>query len=237
MLGKCGLGSQSRQRFQLNFTLVERNIGWALLIAVILLPYSVNAQRKSQFGVKAGMNAAMFGGGFHSETSPKFGYHAGVYYRWALGDLVTLRPELFYSLEGQVFDSMSMGRNGYTILGVESTTSIHKLSIPVIVEWGRKITVDLGAQLGLLLSADNTLSEPPSAPFFAQRQDISEYLEWGDFSVIGGIGFHHGRHFDACIRYNYGLSRLFESRAYPSLPTRQSDFKSVVLQASVGYSF
>ena len=207
--------------------------GWIAICLIVLLTSFSSAQPLSKFGVKAGINAAMFHGGA-GEKSPRFGYHAGVYYRRHIGDLLTLRPEIFYSLEGTVFGSTSQGQ--YTYAGVQSTTTVHKLSVPVLIEIGRKLTFDLGGQLGLLLAANSIVKG--SQPWVSDdRRDLSDDMTWGDFSVVGGVGFHPGRHFEVTIRCNYGLSRIFEPSAFPQVSARHSDFRSGVLQATVGYSF
>jgi len=213
---------------------MKSNSHWIVLTAIVLLPSLANAQRTSQYGIKAGMNVASFHGKSDFVGSAILGYHAGVYYRRHIGDLITLRPEVYYSLEGTVFKSTSRGQYNYA--AVPSTTTVHKLNVPVLIEAGRKITLDLGAQLGLLLAANNTTDSPP-AYIPDTSQNLDDKLAWGDFSVVGGIGFHPRRHFDASVRYNHGLSRIFEPSAFPQIPARQSDFRSGVLQATIGYSF
>jgi hypothetical protein len=213
---------------------METKTACAILIVVVLLPLCASAQRKSQFGIMGGANLASLHSSLEVEKSPKLGYTAGIYYRFAMGDILTLRPELFYSQEGQVYGTTSQGHpNQYQ--GVKSTTTVHKLCTPVLIEIGRKFTADAGAQIGWMLAANNTIDEGVSqGPL---RQDLSDRLTLADFSVIGGMGFHPGRHLEAGIHYNYGLNRVFQASGFPYLPARQSNFRSMVLQATIGYAF
>lgn len=110
------------------------------LVAIIAL--SASAQMTG--GLKAGVNLASqkWELGSFSETYSGASFHVGVYGNFALGDALSIQPEVLYnSLKVDITD-------------FEETITMNYVSIPVMFVYGfseNKFNIQAGPQLGLLL--------------------------------------------------------------------------------------
>lgn len=161
---------------------------------------------KVQFGIKGGTNLAILSASINSESQFRLGLNAGVYFKAPIGKNAFFRPEIFYSSQGQ--------KDKYTYTtGVdagETTTTLDYLNIPLLLEFGKTITVQTGMQVGVLLSAQ----EKGRIGTQTVNDDLKKFMNKVDMSLVIGIGANVTRKVDMGARYNLGVSNIFKKEIY-----------------------
>ncbi|RSK31101.1 porin family protein [Hymenobacter metallilatus] len=184
------------------------------LLPLLLLAAAAHAQ----FGIKAGLNAAVLDGENLGSTSTRYKtyYHAGLLYEAKVLGPVTIQPELLYSLQGSSFR---------TAIG-NYDAKLHYLNLPVLA----KVTVgpvfvEAGPQLGFMVSRqdDNVVGGNSSYTF-----------KRTDFTLAAGGGLKLGNLLLGA-RFNAGLNDINDTRnlSGPNDPR----FKNRVIQGYVAYQF
>jgi hypothetical protein len=155
-----------------------------LTIFVAIVALSASAQMSG--GLKAGVNLTSqkweFDG--ESETISGTGFHIGAYANFALGDALSLQPELLYN-------SLKVSEDGTDL-------TFNYLSIPVMFVYGfsdNQFNIQAGPQLGLLLSTD------PSE--FKDNDGVTGT----DFGINLGAGASFGK-INITARYCMGLGNI-----------------------------
>jgi hypothetical protein len=183
------------------------------------------AEKKAVFGLKTGFNIAMLSASINSEASPKVGMHLGIYVRTKLAKNFFFRPELYYSRQGQKDNYVSPG-NGQS--RGETTTRLNYLNLPLLFEAGNKFTFQFGPQLGILLAA----SERGTIDGDKIDDDLKSIMKQTDFAVALGAGFYPTKHLSLGVRYNIGLTTIFDNT-----PSGFPDIHNRVFHLNIGYSF
>jgi hypothetical protein len=191
------------------------------LASMALISMTASAQdKKPSFGVKAGLNLSIFSASINSESSWLPGFHFGCYLKQPLSEKIYFRPELYYSVQGQK-DEYMQPPNGPT-LG-NTTTKLNYLNVPLLFEFGNKVSLQAGPQLGFLLSATESgtiMSQPID-------DDLKEITKGVDFSLVLGTGIRLGEDFSLGARLNLGLSEIFDDSGngdFPSIKNRVFHF-------------
>ncbi|RSK42734.1 porin family protein [Hymenobacter perfusus] len=185
-----------------------------LLLPALLLAATAHAQ----FGVKAGINAAVLDGENLGSTSTRYKtyYHAGLLYEAKVLGPVSIQPELLYSLQGS---SIRTAIGNYD-------ARLHYLNLPVLA----KITVgpvfvEAGPQVGFLVANEEANVVGGGGGYRFRRTD---------FTLAAGGGFKLGNLLLGA-RFNAGLNDIDRT----PYPTNLNDprFKNRVLQGYVAYQF
>jgi Outer membrane protein beta-barrel domain len=207
---------------------------------------SINAF--AQFGIKGGINIATIAEEgqnvsrddieHHSVVAPVLGLTFGI----NLSDIIMIQPELLYSQSG--------GRNTYTVLGVENTSTykINYLELPVLakVKFGNADNKGLGFHIAAgpwigyafngkykfrSVQGENVLLEV-NRDYSFDDEDDTKRLNYG---MIGAFGVSMSRT-TIDLRYNYGFNNLLDNDAdnnNDNKPVQQT--RGVAL--TLGYSF
>ncbi len=192
-----------------------------ILCMATLIAICSHAQKKSHvFGLKTGLNLSRF----HSdsrESDVKPGFNVGLYLKTPLGRNTWLRPELYYSNQGERED---VGANA-TGLSAKHSTNLNYLNLPVLFEAGKRVTVQAGPQVSYLISAyDRTeLADQRT------KQNILTSTNRIDMAAVVGIGINPHESFNAGMRLNYGLMEVFREGNY--------EVRNHVFHVYVGYTF
>lgn len=197
-----------------------------LLTAFSLVVTVCQAQEtKTKFGLKSGFNVAVFSASINSESSSRIGFHLGAYARVPISEKFFFRPEMYYSGQGQK-DDYQTPPNGPSV--GSTTTRVNYLNVPLLFEAGRKVNFQFGPQVGFLLSA----REEGTIDGESIDDDLKSIMKSVDFSFALGLGLNAGEHTNFGIRYNAGLTTIFDkpSSDFP-------DVKNQVFHFFVGYSF
>jgi hypothetical protein len=162
-----------------------------LFVFVFGLAYVSNAQ----FGIRAGVNIAnqsYSAEGIDISPSSTIGFHFGVVNTFSIGESLSFRPGLLYSMKGSKFE---FDFGGVT----ESATSkFNYLEVPLDFIYGvgnNGIFLSAGPYLGLLLSADS------------EGEDIKDSAESIDFGLNVGAGYRTGN-ISVGVQYGLGLSNI-----------------------------
>jgi hypothetical protein len=184
---------------------------------------------KPVFGIKTGFNISQLSASFNSESKPKVGMHLGIFLRVPITEEAYFRPELYYSSQGQKDDYISPSTK--QSVGT-TTTQLNYMNIPLVLEYGKKFSFQIGAQLGILLSA----TEKGTINNQKVDDDLKEIMRSTEFGFLLGFGVSPGKHFNAGVRYNLGVSDIFSADEDAGV----TDFPAVrnrMMHFYLGYSF
>src|SRR5688572_4287953 len=198
-----------------------------VVISMVVISMSTAAQdKKPSFGVKAGLNLSIFSASINSESSWLPGFHIGCYLKQPLSEKIYFRPELYYSIQGQK-DEYIQPPNGPT-LG-NTTTKLSYVNVPLLFEFGNKVSFQAGPQVGLLLSAKE------SGTILNQQidDDLKGITKRVDFSFVLGTGIRLGEDLSLGARINLGLSEIFDDSGDGDFPS----IKNRVFHFYLGYRF
>lgn len=195
-----------------------------LVITLIGWFTSFSQDKKTQVGIKSGLNLAILSASINSESSYKPGFHIGMYVKTPGG----FRPEVYFSSQGQKDNYVSPP--SFVSTG-KTTTTLNYLNIPLLMELGKKVNFQVGPQIGFLLSAKEvgTISNQ------SVNSDLKEFTKSPDFSLVLGAGINASEKVNFGLRLNYGLSDIFNSPSSPGV-----DFPSIknrVFHFYAGVSF
>ena len=173
--------------------------------------------RKSQFGVKGGLNTASemaSDGDNSSQTDARIGIHLGFFMELPLSAKIDFQPELVYSMQGG-----SVKYGGYTI-----TDKIDYINLPLMFKfyvWKQRLSIDAGPQLGYMISAKVSAG--------GESESIYDDLNKFDISLALGLSYKLTDRIDLGLRGVVGFTNLYEGDDY--------DYTNSVGQLSVAFRF
>lgn len=190
---------------------------YLLLASTLITCFTAFSQeKKMQVGIKSGLNLAILSASINSESSYKPGLHIGMYVKTPGG----FRPEIYFSSQGQKDNYVNPP--GFTSVG-KTTTTINYLNLPLLMELGKKkVTFQVGPQIGFVLSGKEkgTVSGQPV------DDDLKDFLKSPEISAVLGMGLNLNEQVSFGIRYNHGLSDIFDSPQddFPTVKNRVFHF-------------
>lgn len=193
----------------------------SLLAAALMVATTINAQDvgSGKLGLKAGASVTFV---TNSDADARVSYYGGATYEYRLSSLIALSPELVFSAQG------GESETSYTALGTTVTTSTNLklayLQIPLLAKFylGNKFSVDLGPQVGFLLSAKSKADGVTTKITDCNTLELSMAL---------GMTYNFMDCFYANIRYNLGLTNIADA------DTLGENYKNGVFQLGVGFKF
>ncbi|MCC3155884.1 PorT family protein [Hymenobacter sp. 15J16-1T3B] len=180
------------------------------LVPLVLCGLLAAPAAQAQFGVKAGVNAAVLDGQ-NLSTSTKFRttHHVGVFYEAKLFGPLSVQPELQYSLQGGSFKSEA----------ADFATKLHYLNAPVLAKVRlARAYVEAGPQLGLLLKAreEGRLmvgeTNDGTAVYGSDDRGAWNRYKKADLSLCVGAGVKLLAGLSVGARFVAGLSDVNEAR-------------------------
>lgn len=215
----------------------------AFIILTALLIFSLQAQGQIRAGIRAGVNAATWGGdavASFSEIMESSGamemqlkpdFHVGAYLRLPLSNALSLEPGIYYSGKGaqvsQTFFSNSLIQPKATI-----TNNSHYVEVPLLLRlhMGPGFQLYAGPQVGYLV--DNRIKA--EAGVFGASYEYNTQADPGfrkfDFGLAGGLGYEFAGGVNLQAGYEWGLSTLDEGNS-------NIDAYNRVVKVSLGYTF
>ncbi len=192
---------------------------------ILCIDPNFSQPKKTQFGVKTGINISIFSASINSESAFKTGFHFGAFMRTRIAEKFFFRPELDYSSQGQKDNYMS--QPGGSSTGT-TTTSVNYLNLPMLVEFGNKLCIQTGIQPGMLLSAHEkgTIDNVPI------NDDLKNIMNSVDVAFVIGLGLHPSDHACFGFRYNSGMNSIFNET-----PAGIPEIKNRVFHLYIGYTF
>jgi opacity protein-like surface antigen len=171
----------------------------------------VNAQ--VGFGIKGGLNISSLRGDDDEGLKSLIGGNAGFFANIPVSGMISLQPEVLYSLEGAQFDAPS-----------DPKFLLNFINIPVMFKYSDPSGFygELGPQIGIITSAKLKADGIPD-------QDLKENLKSTNFSLGLGAGWNFGPKVGVGVRYNLGLSNISEDD--------DDDLKTGNFSIGIHYSF
>ena len=185
---------------------------------------------KTVFGIKAGINISSLSASINSESRAKAGPAVGFYVKTPMGRRSFFRPELYYSNQGQK-DNYLYPYGGPSI--GSTTTSMHYINIPLLFELGKKLSFQVGPQIGVLVKG----MEKGTVSSVKLDEDLNDVMTTAELSLVVGAGFSAGEHFNCGVRYNHGVSNIYDpdDDQYPGIDPPK--VQNRVFHFYVAYSF
>ena len=158
---------------------------------------------KAAFGFKGGINLSTLSASINSETRAKPGLTVGMYLKKQIGPKFFFRPELYYSNQGQEqnylypYGGPSIGR---------TKTDLHYLNVPLLFELGRKLSLQFGAQVGVMVAG----TEKGTIASVKIDEKLNDVMTPVDFALVVGLGYSAGDHFNCGARLNYGVTNIYK---------------------------
>lgn len=189
-----------------------------ILSAIAVMAFGFANAQETKFGVKAGLNIANLGGDIEDNKS-LVGFHVGGFAEIKLSEKFAVQPELLYSTQGTKFDGEG-----------DPKFNLGYLNVPVMAKFyvAEKFSLEAGPQIGFLLSA----KAKGEAEGVEVEVDLKDEYKSVDFGLNFGAGYDFTENLSAGIRYNLGLSNIYDGEG-------SDDYKESngVFSLSVGYKF
>ncbi len=185
----------------------------ALLAFLIIVLNYVNAQSKIQLGVRAGfnyVNNVLIKDNWDrldDQREYRLGYHFGLSSRFILTKKISTSFELNYSNQGYHFDYQKSNQH------IPQNIHYNYVTIPAFVEYRpfSKLTIQIGPQIGYLVSAKNKLqTETIDLIEFWKTNGIDYLINRFDFGLGLGTELIVSEKVLVGLRYFHGISSIID---------------------------
>jgi hypothetical protein len=192
-----------------------------ILSIALLTGISAAAQAQSiKYGLKAGASLTSFSGSDSDGSKSKFGFNGGVLANFAFNDLISLQPEVLYSMKGAKEDGSDLRLN------------LNYIDVPVLVKVATGATglfFELGPQVGFLASAK--LKDDSNSA------DAKSVVKSVDFGYAAGLGFQAESGPMVGLRYNGGFTKVGKNATLNGYTLEAGDARNSAFQLYVGFMF
>jgi hypothetical protein len=201
--------------------------GVLISITVIAAISAISAfgQDKPEVGIKVGANYSILNHAIPNSNHAFIpGINAGIFVRVAKADKFHIRPELYFSTQGQknnYYDSNGSS-NGAT------TFKFYAVNLPILFEYGKKFVVQAGPQVGAIVYG----KESGTVSGITIDNDLKDTMKPMDFGVVGGLAWYPNERFNVGVRYNFSVTAVLDREIHSAHPAA---ICNRVLQAFVGY--
>lgn len=161
---------------------------------------AANAQSAS-FGIKAGASLTNFTGKGTDglDLKNKFGFHGGFIANFGINDVVSIQPEVLYSMKGNKATEQYLGTDATL------TSTLHYIDVPVLAHINAGgLFFELGPQLGFLVAAKQKLEYGSQSA----TQDVKSSTKTVDFGYAAGLGYQMPAGPGIGLRYNGGFTNI-----------------------------
>ncbi|GAB2552382.1 porin family protein [Rufibacter soli] len=156
--------------------------------AALFIPYFAQAQGGISLGLKAGANYSSLTGDNTNNLKHKFGFHGGGFLDFGLSDMVSIRPELLFSVKGYSVETTSDD---------DDNQSFSYIDVPILAHvYADGIFFEGGPTLGYMVA----VKEGDTADF--------KKLEFG---YAAGLGYEMESGMGFGLRYQGGLTSLSDN--------------------------
>lgn len=159
-------------------------------------------------GVKGGLNISNLSFD-DAEVKNRFGYHFGGYFNLPVGELLSIQPEVQYSVRGArtTYDSEFLG---FELEG-ESTFNLDYIDVPImaVIHLGDAIQIEAGPYIGFLA---NSSFETEGTVGDADIEFNNDSFKKVDYGLAGGLAVNLAA-LQIGARYMHGLQEVQDSNA------------------------
>ena len=202
---------------------IWKTLAIGAVVAMLVLPRMAAADVK--FGIKGGVNVANVNGNFSDSVSnwkSRVGFCGGIFLELNIGRLLTIQPEILYTMKGA---EATLDEGALTGTG---KLRFDYLEIPILL----KVRIPTG-DIHPFVFAGPAIGFNLKAAFQDITGSSSDVAGMNkvDYSAVLGGGLQLGRSIHIDARYTLGLQKL----EVPDLGT--IDLKNGVLSATIGLAF
>ena len=201
-----------------------------LVVCVCVFAGSFSYAQDIKFGAKAGLNLSTIVGDDIDNADMKAGLYFGGFMNVSLNDRLSFQPELLYSVQGAK-DEYKEEDFSY-----EETMKLSYLNIPLLLKMSlgasNRVHIYAGPQLGFLLDAESDYEEVDYSGSYSGTEDIKDYINSFEFSLNLGLSFNVSDNLSLDVRYNRGLSNIFDNDGDEDIKAYNSGF-----QLGAAYTF
>lgn len=170
-----------------------------------------------RFGVKVGANLSNVSGDDTDEFKSLVGLNAGVAANFAFSELISLQPELLFSMKGAKLEEG----------GDKIESRLNYLDLPVLLKVNADgLFFEAGPQVGFLLSQKTTVDIGGQTMTSTETEGTRKV----DLGYVVGLGYQLSSGPSLGLRYNGGISDLSD-------PSGSSKQRNSVFQLQLGYMF
>ncbi len=198
-----------------------------LFALMLALPRSAAAD--IQFGIKVGGNIAKITGSdvsnIEGTLKSKVGFVGGVFLAFNIGRIITIQPEINYTMKGaeRTYTDSDITYNEKLYSNYIEIPVLLKIRIPIP---GISPVVFAGPAVGYKLNEKATLDG-------VNETLVNEMFEKLDYGAIFGAGLDFGRHFMLDVRYSLGMEKVVKAIEGET----SANIKNGVWSASIGFAF
>lgn len=172
--------------------------------------------QSARFGIKAGASLTNFTGKGADGADYKFGFNGGFLANFGLNDVVSIQPEVLYSMKGAKGSDSLYGSN------VTATATLKYIDVPVLVHINAGgLFFELGPQVGFLASA----TAKAEANGQSYSEDVKSQLKTVDFGYAAGLGYQMAAGPGIGLRYNGGFIDVNKDNTSSDYATRNGAFQ------------
>ncbi|MFC6996165.1 porin family protein [Rufibacter roseus] len=188
-----------------------------LLFVVALFTISfAQAQGGIKLGLKAGGNLSNITGDDTEDSKNKFGFHVGGFVDFGVSDMVSIRPEVLYSMKGATGEG-----DGDS----DMSLNLNYIDVPIMARINAdKLFFEFGPTISFLVKSEAEMGD--------LSVDFKDYTNTVDFGYAAGLGYNISDNIGLGLRYNGGLSKVFKDNEDADF----GDVRNSVFQLSLSFS-
>ncbi len=198
-----------------------------LSVVLLLLAFQTSALAGVQLGIRGGASAAKLTGAdvqdLEGTIKNKLGFTAGIFLAINIGKIITIQPEVLYTMKGSQIEDPLGEYTGKLYGDYVEIPLLLKIRIPTP---GIQPAIFAGPSVGFKLKEKLQIN----------GEDVpleERLLENNDYGAIFGAGLDFGRHFMIDVRYSLGLKKVLTAIEEGTQP----DVKNGVWSATIGIAF
>ena len=157
-----------------------------------------------------------------TDAKYKAGFNGGVLANFGINDMISIQPEVLYSMKGAKYDG----------IGNDTKTNLGYIDVPVLVKVATGATglfFEAGPQVGFLLSS--------KAESGGVSVDFKDYTKSVDFGYAAGLGFQAESGPMVGLRYNGGFTKVGKDGSLGGLTVAAAETRNSAFQLYVGFLF
>ncbi len=210
-----------------------------ILTSILTITSVLVFAQQAKFGLKGGLNIAnqsntALSGLAQTNSSSIIGFNIGGYVEIELANKISIQPELLFSLQGGKLSYVDYLRLDYMDPGeyvnVETVDKLSYINMPIMFKYYviDKLTLELGPQLGILVSSNRNTSYYGPTYSGNSSRNSKDFYSTIDYGINLGAGYNISENIAVGIRYNIGVNNIGKY---------STEIKNNVFSISTNYKF
>lgn len=187
---------------------MKRVLFFVMALATMAITSQTQAQVK--YGVKAGLNLSTI---TEENWTMTPGFHAGAYAQIKLMPMLSIQPEVMYSMQGANLTTTNslLGQS----LDTKTTLTSQNVIVPIMIQLTpiKMLTIEAGPQLGFNLGmSSHTVVTTEGVVNTENETDYtfeSDEYNMFDFGVAAGLRLNLSNNLNVYARYVVGMTGIF----------------------------